>query len=111
MAARQGVDLESEDQAHYGVGQRIAYARGVREQEIALQELELVVRNASLRQQAESRIDAVCRIAAGDYLVDTGTGDGNAAAIVGRQAQRDRLLVNAAQRRQRQLAGAHLQDI
>ena len=50
MPARQRVDLEREDQAHDGVRQRIADARRMREQQIALQQLELIGRYAGLRQ-------------------------------------------------------------
>ena len=64
VSARQCIDLESQDQTHHGIRQRIAHSRGVREQQIALQEFELFRRYAGLRQQAESGIDAVRRIAA-----------------------------------------------
>ena len=72
MAARQRIDLERENQPHDGIGKRIAHAGRVRQQQIPLQQLELLVGDARLRQQSESRIDAVGRIAARDDLVHQG---------------------------------------
>ena len=99
VAARQGVDLERENQAHDGVGQRIADARGVREQQIALQQLELLGRYAGLRQQAEAGVDAVGGVAGRDDLVDQGARRRDAAAVARRQPQCDGLLVDSPQRR------------
>jgi len=78
-------DLQREDQADDGVGQRIAYARRVREQEVALITLELFGRYASLGQQAKAGVDAVRGVADRDDLIDQGTGNGNAAAVMRRQ--------------------------
>ncbi len=69
MPACQRVDLQREDQTDDGVGQRVAHARGMREQQIALQQLELLGRYAGLGQQTEARVDAVGRVAGGDDLV------------------------------------------
>ena len=51
-------------------GSGFADTRGVRQHQIALQQLELLVGDAGLREQAEAGIDAVGRIAARDDLVD-----------------------------------------
>ena len=64
VAAGQCIDLERENQPHHGVGKRIAHARRVRQQQIPLQQLELLVGYAGLREQSESGIDAVGDIAA-----------------------------------------------
>jgi hypothetical protein len=56
--------LQYEDQTHHIVREEFAGASGVREHEIALQGLDLVVRNASLCQQTESGIDPVGRLLA-----------------------------------------------
>jgi hypothetical protein len=72
----------------------------VREQKIALQQLELFGGYARLRQQAEARVDAVGGLAHGDDLLHQRARGGNAAAVVRRQAQGNRPLVDAPQRRQ-----------
>ena len=101
----------NEDEAHDGIRQRLAHARRVREQKVTLQQFELFVGYACLRQQAEARVDAVCGFAHRDDLIHQRTRGGNATAVVRRQAQGNRALINAPQRCQRQLAGANLQDI
>ncbi len=63
VTACQRIDLESENQPHDGIRQRIAHARRVRQQQIPLQQFELLGGYAGLREQSETRIDAVGRIA------------------------------------------------
>ena len=55
-------------QPHHGRRQRIAHAHGMRQHEVALQELQLVVRDMRLGEPPEAGIDAVGRLAAPDDL-------------------------------------------
>ncbi len=111
VAARQRIDFQREDQAHDGVGQCVAHACGVREQQVALQQLELLAGYAGLGEQAEAGVDAVRGIADGNDLVYQRAGDGNAAAVVRRQAQGDGLLVDSSQAGQREFPGANVQNM
>jgi hypothetical protein len=68
--ARQARRLERQHQAHGGIGQRGAHARGVRAHQVELKRREILVRDAGLRQLPESGIDPVQRLAAGEALPD-----------------------------------------
>jgi hypothetical protein len=87
VAARERIDLERQDQPHDGIGQRIADARGVREQQIALQQLELIGRDARLREQAEAGVDAVGGVAGATIIDQRGRGRD---AFAVRSRERDR---------------------
>ena len=65
-AARQAADLHQHDQAHDGVRQQFSRANRVRQDQVALQLLQLFIGDARLGKQAETRVDAVGRIALGD---------------------------------------------
>ena len=58
-AARQAADLERHDEPHHGSGERRPHARGVRQDEIALQDHQVVPLDALPDQLAEPGVDAV----------------------------------------------------
>ena len=80
VTARQRGDLERQHEPHHGRRQRIAHAHGMRQDQVALQELELLVRDVRLRQPPKAGIDAVGRLPAPDDL-----GHRRGAALDGRR--------------------------
>ena len=80
-AACQCIDLQHEEQPNDRIGQGLSHPRGVREQQIALQQFQLLGRNSSLRQQAEASVDAVGGVADGDDFVHQSGSRANAGAI------------------------------
>ena len=65
IATRQAADLHQYDQAHHGVREQRAGADRMRQDQVALQLLQLLVRDAGLGQQAETGVDAVGGVALG----------------------------------------------
>lgn len=64
-------DFQREDQPHYAIVEQRAGARGVGQDDVALQVRQLVAWDARRRELADAGIDAVDRrIAAGDTLHD-----------------------------------------
>ena len=59
VAAREARDLEQHREAHRGIVEQRAHAHAVREHEVALQQLQLVVGDVRLGELAEARVDAV----------------------------------------------------
>jgi hypothetical protein len=104
IAARQAADLRQEDQAHHVVRQQLAGAHRVRQDQVALQLLQLVLRDMGLGQDAEAGIDAVGRIALGHDGPDRGGRGFDRAVRVGRQGQRGGRGPGRAQVCQRQCA-------
>ena len=105
MAAGEGVHLERQGQPHHGIRQRFADPRGMRQQQIALQELELGGGDAGLRQQPEASVDAVGGVAGGDDVVHQHVRGEDGRPGGRTQGEFRRVLVNASQLAQRQRAG------
>jgi hypothetical protein len=104
IAARQRRDLERERQPHHRGGQRIAYAHRMRQHEVTLQQLELLVGNVGLRKPPKACVHAISGLAA---LHDLGHG-GRASLDGGVRSLRNRKPDSAA----RQFAqGAEIQGI
>src|SRR5262249_27441547 len=59
IAAREARDLERDHKTHDFIGEKLADARGMGEHEIALQMLQLVVRDARLRELSETGVDSI----------------------------------------------------
>ncbi|MNV44276.1 hypothetical protein D3C71_1360300 [compost metagenome] len=109
IATRQAVDLQDHDQPHHGVIQGLAHARRVRAHQRTLQRFEVFARDLGGRQQAKARVDAIHRAALGDQPFNgrhAGV-DGVRRARIQRQA--DRLLVDAPQVGQGEVAGFQVQ--
>ena len=62
MAARQARDLHHQRESHDFITEQLASADRVREDQVALQLLQLGVGNARFREPAESGVDAVGRV-------------------------------------------------
>ena len=108
MAARQGIDLERQNQAYDRIRQGFTDAGRMRQDEVPLQQFELFRRNARLRKQAEAGVDAIGRIAGLDDPVDQSRGGRDALALRGRQSEQDGLFIDGAQVRQREVARPYL---
>ena len=106
MAAPERVHLEHHDQADHGVVDEIAEPGRMRQDQRALQELQVLPLDAGIGQQAEAGVDAVDRPVLGDDLVDCidrRLDRGVGGAI---QPDLDRLLVDPPRRRQCHGAGS-----
>jgi hypothetical protein len=68
VTARQRGDLERQHEPYNARRQRIAHAHGVRQDQVALQELQLPGRDVRLGQAPKSGIDTVGRLPAPDDL-------------------------------------------
>ena len=111
MTSRQRVDLERENQPDDGVGQGVADAGRVRKQEISLQQFELVRGYARLCEQPEARVDAIGGVAGRYDPVDQRGGCRDPLAVVRREAEHGRLLIDPPQAGQAHLARMHLGDV
>ncbi len=96
-AARQAADFHQHDQAHHRVRQQFAGTDRVRQDQIALQFFQLLVRDAGFGKNAETGVDAVGGVALGDDGLDRrGRGLDHGVARRG-QRQRRRARPDAAQ--------------
>ena len=111
MPARQSVDLERQHEPHHRIRQRSADARGVRQQQIALQLLELIVRDARLREQTEAGVDAVGRCAGRHDPLDETARGRDARAILRTEPDGRRALVDPPQYGQGERACADVDDL
>ena len=109
VAARQAGDLHHQREAHDVVAQQLAGADRMRQDQVALQLLQLGVGNALLREQAEAGVDAVGRIAFCDDALDRLRRGVDHGPRVGRQLDAQRRLPDAPQVRQLQPAGSDCQ--
>ena len=105
IALRQARDLEHEHQPDHFIGQWCAGSRAVRQQQIALQLRQAIVRYSRLRQKSEAGVDAVDRFAVGEDAAHRGVALLDAHACIGGNAEPNGALQRGAQVRQRQLAG------
>jgi hypothetical protein len=104
-AARQAVDLEDQDRAHDGIGQRLAGSCGVAQHQAALQLGQLVVLDVGARQGAEAGIDAIGGLAPVDHSLDHRRRAVDGAVAGGIERDRARLVEQPAQVFQRQGSG------
>ena len=108
-APRQAIDLEQQDQAHGGVVERLADAGRVRQHQRALQQLEVLARDAGLREQAEAGVDAVDRAVLVDDLAHAGDAALDGRAGLGGEAHAHGFLPGLAQLGEGQAAGLKIQ--
>jgi hypothetical protein len=88
ISASEARDLQQQHQAHDLVGQQRTDAYAVREDQVALQQLQLVVGDVGLRELAETRVDAIHRLALRDDCRDRGGAARQARARVRRERER-----------------------
>ncbi len=103
--ARQAVDLEDQDGAHDGIGQRLSRAGGMAQDQATLQFGELVVLDAGAGQRAEAGIDAIGGLAPVDHRLDHRRRSVDGAVARGIEGDRARLVDQRAQLLQRQGSG------
>lgn len=96
-AARKAVYLQHHNQAHQRVIQCFAHACRMRQHQRTLQVLQIVIRDARLRQQAKTRVNAVGRTSLGDNRVNASHAGVNTINGAGIEAQFNRLLPDLAQ--------------
>ncbi len=94
---RQAGDLHQHDQAHDGIAERLAGADRMRQDQVALQFLQLIVGDAGLGQDAETGVDAVGRIAAFQDVLHRRAGSVDRRIGRWRQRHVDRLRPDRAQ--------------
>ena len=108
MAAAKAEQLEDDHQPRDVARQRVAEARAVRQDEVALQLGEAVVGDAGVGEEAETGVHAVDRLAPGDDPLDRGGGGWRCAAWnSGRDARQRRSRVP--QRREVDCGGIELE--
>ena len=96
MPARQADSLGRQDEAHHGIGQRIACAYAVREHQVALQFSQAFMRNFGAGELSKTGVNAIDHLV---FLHDTlhcGLGRLHACARCGVEAQGNRRSMDAA---------------
>ena len=101
QALGERIDLQCQDQADDSVGQGLTDPRGMRHQQVSLQEFQLVVGDAGLGQQPKPGIDAIGSRAALDDAIHQLAGARDAQAIGLGERQVHRLRVDLSQVGQR----------
>src|SRR5581483_10940324 len=70
IAAGEGDDPERDECANFRWGQRLTDPDGMAHDQMALERVQIFVRNAMVGQLAEARVDTVHHLAAVDYVLD-----------------------------------------